>query len=122
VLARILAVLSVLALCVPLPGCDSSSAAEPDLPQLPSNVSFSTRITTPLAIEGLSGDNAGNLYTTGRSPGAGIPCPVWRVSLDRPELVVVGFVPAPSASGQCSPSGLTFNKAGDLFFSDGDKV
>lgn len=121
-LSRILVVLSVLVLCVLLPGCDSASAAQPQLPQLPSNVSFSTKITTPLAIEGLSGDLAGNLYTTGRSPGAGVPCPVWRVSVDRPALVVVGFVPAPSASGQCSPSGLTFNKAGDLFFSDGDKV
>jgi sugar lactone lactonase YvrE len=122
VLSRILAVLSVLLLCVPLPGCDSSSAAEPDVPPIPSNVSFSTKITTPLAIEGLSGDLAGNLYTTGRSPGAGIPCPVWRVSVARPALVVVGFIPAPSASDQCSPSGLTFNKAGDLFFCDGDKI
>lgn len=121
-LTRILAVFSVLLLCVPLPGCDSSSAAVPDAPQFPSNASFSTRITTPLAIEGLSGDGFGNLYTTGRSPGVGIPCPVWRVSLARPALVVVGFVPAPSASEQCSPSGLTFNTAGDLFFSDGDKI
>lgn len=121
-LSRFLAVLSVLALCVPLPGCDSSSAAEPDLPQLPSNVSFSTRITTPLAIEGLSGDLAGNLYTTGRSPGVGVPCPVWRVSVAQPALVVVGFIPAPSASEQCGPSGLTFNRAGDLFFCDGDKI
>lgn len=121
-ISKILAALSVALLCVPLPGCDSSSAAVPDAPQIPSNASFSTLATTPLAIEGLSGDGSANLYTTGRSPGAGIPCPVWRVSLTRPALVTVGFIPAPSASDQCSPSGLTFNAAGDLFFSDGDKI
>jgi hypothetical protein len=122
VLTKILAVSSVLLLCVPLPGCDSSSAAVPEPPQLPANASFTTRITTPLAIEGLTGDGAGNLYTPGRSAGVGIPCPVWRVSLAAPTLVTVGFVPAPSASEQCSPSGLTFNRAGDLFISEGDKV
>jgi sugar lactone lactonase YvrE len=121
VLPKILAAFSVVLLCVPLPGCDSSSAAIPE-PALPGNISFSTRIMTPLAIEGLSGDAAGNLYTTGRTPGVGLPCPVWRVSLARPALVTVGFIPAPSASDQCSPSGLTFNTAGDLFFSDGDKI
>jgi sugar lactone lactonase YvrE len=122
VLPKILAALSVVLLCVPLPGCDSSTAAVPDAPQIPTNVTFATRITTPLAIEGLSGDRVGNLYTPGRNPGVGVPCPVWRVALARPALVVVGFVPAPSASEQCSPSGLTFNTAGDLFISDGDKV
>lgn len=82
---------------------------------------FSTLITTPLVVEGLIGDSAGNLYTTGRQPGAGQPCPVWRVNVGAPSLVVVGYVPAPD-TGQCSPSGLTFNSAGSLFISDGDKV
>ncbi|MDB5882353.1 MAG: hypothetical protein JWP43_2231 [Ramlibacter sp.] len=121
-LTKIAAALSVVLLCVPLPGCDSSSAAVPDAPLVPANASFSTLVTTPLAIEGLSGDAAGNVYTTGRSPGVGVPCPVWRSSVARPALVTVGFIPAPSASEQCSPSGLTFNTGGDLFFSDGDKI
>jgi sugar lactone lactonase YvrE len=79
-------------------------------------------VTTPLAIEGLTGDHHGNLYTTGRSPGAGLSCPVWRTSISRSGLVVVGYVPAPSPSGQCSPSGLTFNSAGQLFVCDGDRI
>jgi sugar lactone lactonase YvrE len=34
----------------------------------------------------------------------------------------VGFVPAPSSSTQCSPSGLAFNAAGDIFICDGDRI
>jgi len=116
--SKIFAVLSALLLCVVLPAQADTANAH----NIPSNVNFSTLITTPLAIEGLTGDGAGNLYTTGRSPGVGVHCTVWRVSLTRPELVVVGFVPAPIAPLQCSPSGLTFNRDGDLFFSDGDKI
>lgn len=88
---------------------------------VPDSLEFSTLITTPLVVEGLTGDSAGNLYTTGRQPGAGNPCPVWRVNAASPALVIVGFVPAPD-TGQCSPSGLTFNVAGNLFIADGDKV
>jgi sugar lactone lactonase YvrE len=97
-------------------------ADTPNAHNIPGNVNFSTLITTPLAIEGLSGDGSGNLYTVGRSPGVGVPCPVWRVSVARPGLAVVGFVPAPSSSTQCSPSGLGFNAAGDLFVCDGDRI
>jgi len=93
-----------------------------DGPGLPRDVTFSTLITTPLAIEGLSGDDQGNLYTTGRTPGAGKPCPVWQIPVVDPKLTEVGFVPAPSATGQCSPSGLTFDAQGRLFIADGDKV
>jgi sugar lactone lactonase YvrE len=97
-------------------------ADTPNAHNIPNNVNFFTLITTPLAIEGLSGDGSGNLYTVGRSPGVGVPCPVWRVSVARPGLAVVGFVPAPSSSTQCSPSGLGFNAAGDLFVCDGDRI
>jgi hypothetical protein len=41
---------------------------------------FSTLITTPLAIEGITSDYVGNLYVPGRTPGPGLPCPVWRVT------------------------------------------
>jgi hypothetical protein len=81
----------------------------------PDNVTFNTLIKTPLAIEGLTGDNKGNLYTTGRG---GSPCPVWRINLFKPFLEVVGNIVAAG----CSPSGIALNKAGQIFMSDGDKV
>jgi sugar lactone lactonase YvrE len=85
-----------------------------DGPGLPRDATFSTLITTPFAIEGLTGDDQGNLYTTGRGAS---PCPVWRISVASPSLVTVGNIPAP-----CSPSGITFDAKGDLFVADNDKV
>lgn len=82
--------------------------------RFPQDATFSTLIRTPFAIEGLTGDNAGNLYTTGRGAN---PCPVWRISAAVPALVTVGLVPA-----TCSPSGIAFNAYGDLFLSDNDKI
>lgn len=86
------------------------------------NATFSTLITTPLVIEGLTGDHQGNLYAAGRTPGVGLPCPVYKTSIGRPGLAIVGFIPAPSATTQCSPSGLAFNDAGQLFVCDGDHI
>ncbi|HET7679492.1 MAG TPA: SMP-30/gluconolactonase/LRE family protein [Xanthobacteraceae bacterium] len=77
--------------------------------------SFETLITTPLAIEGLTNDNQGNLYTPAR--GGSPSCPVYRVNIANPSLVVVGNIPAP-----CSPSGLAFNRAGRLFVSQGSDI
>jgi sugar lactone lactonase YvrE len=74
-----------------------------------------------LVVEGLTGDNVGNLYTPGRRAGVDTPCPVWRVNIKHPELVTVGFIPAP-AGGQCSPSGIAFDKAGKLYVADGSTV
>ena len=85
-------------------------------------VTFSTLITTPLAIEGLTADEAGHLYTAGRAGVAGAPCPVWRIRVSRPSLVVVGHIPAPSPTTQCSPSGLAFNASGELFVAEGSQV
>jgi len=75
---------------------------------------FSTLITTPLTIEGLTTDGS-SVYTIGR--GATGPCPVWQINVGSPSLVVVGFIPNP-----CSPSGLVFNGSGQLFTVDGDRI
>jgi sugar lactone lactonase YvrE len=85
-------------------------------------VTFSTLTTTPLVIEGLTGDQAGNLYTAGRAGMNGMPCHVWQVNLAHPALIVVGFLNAPSAATQCSPSGVTFDAGGNLYFADGDRI
>src|SRR6187399_1888849 len=82
----------------------------------------STLITTPLVIEGLTNDAQGNLYAPGRTPGAGQPCPVWRVPIENPTLTVVGLIPAPSATGQCSPSGLAFGPDGKLYVTETDRI
>jgi len=90
--------------------------------QFPDETTFSTLTTTPLAIEGLTGDDDGNLYTVGRAGVAGSPCLVWRIDPSNPSPVEVGFVPAPTPTSMCSPSGLAFNAAGDLFVADGNSV
>src|SRR2546429_6860491 len=63
-----------------------------DESRLPRNASFTTLSVTPFAIEGLTGDAAGNLYTTGRQPDTTKNCPVWRIGANgsRPTR---GFLP-----------------------------
>jgi sugar lactone lactonase YvrE len=70
----------------------------------------------------MTGDNRGNLYTPARAIAAGQPCPVWRVNIENPSLVVVGFIPAPSATGMCLPLGLAFDRGGRLFVTETDKI
>jgi sugar lactone lactonase YvrE len=98
-----------------------SAPAQQEPPPPPPPAGFFTLIKTPLAIEGMTGDGL-NLYIPGRNPGAGNPCPVWRVNIHKPSLVVVGFIPPPSSNTQCAPLGLTFNFAGELFVADGDRI
>src|SRR6185503_1205139 len=93
----------------------SDGARAADEVRFPESASFTTLIVTPLAIEGLTGDAAGNLYTTGRETTAGTNCPVWRIDTASPALVTVGFIPNPVA---CNPSGITFDAGGDLYIAD----
>jgi sugar lactone lactonase YvrE len=49
---------------------------------------------------------------------------VWRVNVSDPSptLVLVGNIAAPSATGQCSPAGLAFDRAGRLYVAESDKI
>src|SRR2546426_3004622 len=81
--------------------------------RLPRNTSFTTLSVTPFAIEGLTGDAAGNLYTTGRQPDTTKNCPLWRGGVDG-SRTTLGFVPdSPSRN----PSGVAFGPRGGLYFS-----
>jgi len=86
------------------------------------STTFSTLITTPMAIEGLTNDANGNLYTPGRALNAGDPCPVWKISLSNPALVIVGLVPAPSATTSCSPSGLAIGPDGMVYVTETNRI
>jgi sugar lactone lactonase YvrE len=113
---------SLNALLIALVICFGWSIAWSAQSPFPANATFTTLTTTPLAIEGLTGDNSGNLYTVGRNAGNGVPCPVWKINIANPppmagEKNVVGNIPAP-----CAPLGLAFNAAGDLFVADGDRI
>jgi sugar lactone lactonase YvrE len=90
------------------------SSARADDPPFPQKATFTTQAITPLAIEGLTGDARGDLYTTGRATPPAL-CPVWKIS--GASLTTVGFLPNPSAS-PCNPSGITFDRAGTLFIAD----
>jgi sugar lactone lactonase YvrE len=77
---------------------------------------FTTLATTPFAIEGLTGDSAGNLYTTGRQPDLTRKCPIWRFGPDGTRATVA-FIP--NTAPGCNPSGIAFDRGGDLYVADG---
>jgi sugar lactone lactonase YvrE len=88
--------------------------ADHDGPPFPAHASFTTKIITPFSIEGLTGDASGNLYTSGR-PAVGTACPVWKINVQNPSLVVVGTIP--NTTG-CNLSGITFDALGNLYVAD----
>jgi sugar lactone lactonase YvrE len=83
----------------------------------PHDATFTTLITTPRAIEGLTGDGVNNLYVGGSG---NAPCPIWQINLHKPSLTVVGTVPAAATpAGTCGFSGIAFDAAGNLYQADG---
>jgi hypothetical protein len=86
-----------------------------DRGRLPRNATFTTLATTPLAIEGLTADSEGNLYTTGRELVADT-CPVWKFTGST--RTTVGSIPNPTTA-RCNPSGIAFDAHGDLYIADG---
>jgi sugar lactone lactonase YvrE len=80
----------------------------------PQPATFTTLITTPRAIEGLTGDNGESLFVGGSGAA---PCPIWRINLHSPSLTVVGNIPATLAS-ICTLRGIAFDVAGNLYVAD----
>ncbi len=98
--------------------------SSPSWAQFPANATFTTLVATQFQVEGLTGDNAGNLFTAGRQTTNGLPCPVYQVNIaaGAVSLAVVGLIPDPAppapAASLCNPAGIAFNSAGDLFVGD----
>jgi sugar lactone lactonase YvrE len=83
--------------------------------QLSQSPTFATLIMTPEPIGGMTGDNRGNLYFGTRNTLS--VCPVYRINIDVPSLLVVGFLPLP-----CSTLGLAFDHSGTLYVTNLDKI
>jgi sugar lactone lactonase YvrE len=90
-----------------------AEAATPIQPAGP-DASFTTVFSSPVGIEGLTGDRNGNLYTAGRGDTS---CPITRVPAGGGTPVLVGSIAAP-----CGPAGLAFNADGRLFITNGDTI
>jgi len=92
----------------------------------PQNATFTTLSLFPWQTEGLTGDKQGYLYTAARNvvdgSNAPQPCPVYRVSLDNPSPVVVGFIPLPAPGVACVASGLALDDTGELFIASSGVV
>jgi sugar lactone lactonase YvrE len=79
---------------------------------------WATVLKAPVGIEGLTSDRRGNLYTPGRAPAAGQPCPVFKLPAGGGAAKTVGTIPPP-----CGPAGLTFGPDGKrLFIGDGARI
>jgi SMP-30/Gluconolactonase/LRE-like region len=92
----------------------SSAWGDEDKLPFPPNATFTTLITTPRSIEGLTGDNYRNLYVGGSGAP---PCPIWQINLNNPKLIEVGRVIP--ASGNCGFAGIALDEAGNIYVADG---
>src|SRR5215475_2259676 len=108
---------SLNALLIALVICFGWSIAWSAQSPFPANATFTTRATTPFAIEGLTMDATGNFYTTGRQTDTTKKCPVWRISANGATRVSVGFIPN-SLAAPCNPSGIAFDSIGNLYIAD----
>jgi len=107
--------LSFLVFLVAISGWVSAWA---DPSKFPENATFTTLITTPRAIEGLTGDGVNNLYVGGSGAPGATGCPIWQINLHSPALKVVGTVTP--AVGSCGFSGIAFDAVGNLYQADGN--
>lgn len=105
---------AVMALAVPAVGVAGAADNSLDGDRPPRDPTFTTVFTSPLGLEGLTGDGSGNLYVAARG---GNPCPVHRVPVSGGPSTVVGTIAAP-----CSPAGITFGPDGRLFVADSGRV
>ncbi len=101
---------TLIALSLLFAGAPSIAAMADEFPR---SATFFTLVTTDVAIEGLTGDDRGNLYTPTR-PASG-DCAVLRFdsNIAAPLPVTVGSIPAP-----CAPLGLAFDHAGKLYVTE----
>jgi sugar lactone lactonase YvrE len=97
-----------------LAGTTAVGGHEPRYRALGDDASWTTVLDTGVALEGLTSDRHGNLYTPGRGVA---PCPILRTTPSGGAPVVVGNIDAP-----CNPTGLAFDRRGDLFIADGGRI
>ena len=88
-----------------------------DTQRFPEPATFTTLAITPFAIEGLTGDEGGNLYTTGRAP---LPdrCPLWRIDPGG-ALLQIGSIG--NAAPGCNPSGIVRDRQGTFYIADANQ-
>jgi sugar lactone lactonase YvrE len=85
-----------------------------------SDVTVTTLSVTPFAIEGLTGDDNGVLYTTGRAPLPG-RCPLWQIDGAAGPVAPVQIGSIPNASPGCNPSGIARGADGSFFVADANQ-
>lgn len=117
-LRRIAFPLLAVALTVPAVGVGASAGPGGealDGSRPPAHATFSTVFTPTAGIEGLTGDDRGNLYSAAR--GGTQACPVYRVPAAGGPAAVVGTIAPP-----CGPAGLAFGRDGRLYVADSGRI